>query len=116
MVVPISYVDCQSTVRRFDINLNAAPETDTDADDGYDNSDPSDHEVDGDSDLDMDKVPDDIDDEGANNDGNVNKSSVENLVRCIVVCYDPEAHMLLIDLDATHPIKFSEYPDILSAH
>lgn len=61
----------------------------------------------------MYKVPNDIDDEGANDDGNVNKSSIENLVRCIVICNDPGGHMLLINLDATHPVKFSEYPDIL---
>ncbi|PPD66561.1 hypothetical protein GOBAR_DD36559 [Gossypium barbadense] len=114
MVVSISYVDCQSIVRGFDIDLNVALETD--ADDGTNSSDPSDHEVDGDSDLDVYEVSDDIHDEGANDDGNVNESSVKNLVRHIVICNDPGAHMSLIDLDATHLVKFLEYPDILPAH
>ncbi|KAH1040101.1 hypothetical protein J1N35_041844 [Gossypium stocksii] len=68
------------TVRGFDVNLNVPPEIDMDADDGYDNSDPSNHEVDSDSDLDLDEVPNNIDDEGANDDENVNASSVRNSV------------------------------------
>ncbi|KAH1046369.1 hypothetical protein J1N35_037153 [Gossypium stocksii] len=78
VVVPISYVDSQSTVGKIDIDLSAAPEIDVVGDDGYDSSDPSDQEVDSDSDLDMDDVLDDIDDEYVNNDGNINMSSVEN--------------------------------------
>ncbi|PPR96285.1 hypothetical protein GOBAR_AA24379 [Gossypium barbadense] len=41
-------------------------------------SGPSDHEVDSDNDPDVDEVPDDIDDEGMNDDGNVNVSSIGN--------------------------------------
>ncbi|PPS19818.1 hypothetical protein GOBAR_AA00745 [Gossypium barbadense] len=73
----------------FDIDLNVPPEIDVDADDGYDSSDPSDHEHDGDSDLDLDEVLDDINDEGANDDRNVNASSIRNSVRCIVIRNDP---------------------------
>ena len=47
-------------------------------DDIYNSSDPSDHEVDSESDPDVDEVPDDIDDEGVNDYGNVNVSSVRN--------------------------------------
>ncbi|PPD85720.1 hypothetical protein GOBAR_DD17325 [Gossypium barbadense] len=78
MVVLISYVDNQSTIRGIDIDLNASPETDVVSDDIYHNSDPSNHEVNSDSNLDMDEVPNEIDDEGMNDDENVNTSSVEN--------------------------------------
>ncbi|PPD76345.1 hypothetical protein GOBAR_DD26728 [Gossypium barbadense] len=74
MVVLILYVDSQSTVREIDIDLNAAPETNVVGDNGYDNIYPSDHEVN----SDMDEVPDDIDDECVNNNGNVNASLVRN--------------------------------------
>ncbi|PPS00239.1 hypothetical protein GOBAR_AA20426 [Gossypium barbadense] len=41
-------------------------------------SDPSDHEVDSESDLNVDEVSDNIDDEGVNDDGNVNAFSIGN--------------------------------------
>ncbi|PPE01462.1 hypothetical protein GOBAR_DD01519 [Gossypium barbadense] len=81
MVVPISYVDSQSTIHGIDIDLNAAPETDVVGDDVYYSSDPADHEVDSESDPDVDEVLDDIDDEGVNEDGYINASSVGNQIR-----------------------------------
>ncbi|PPR95357.1 hypothetical protein GOBAR_AA25311 [Gossypium barbadense] len=57
MVAPISYIDSQSTICRIDIDFNAASETDVVGDDGYDSSDSSNHEVDSDSDPDIDKFP-----------------------------------------------------------
>ncbi|PPE00065.1 hypothetical protein GOBAR_DD02922 [Gossypium barbadense] len=78
MVVPTSYIDSQSIVRWIDIDINIAHKTDVVVGDVYNSSDPFDHEVDSDNDLDVDKVPDDIDDEGVNDDGNINASSVEN--------------------------------------
>ncbi|KAK5775117.1 hypothetical protein PVK06_042985 [Gossypium arboreum] len=113
IVVLISYVDSQSIVRGFGVDLNAAPETDADVDDGYDSSDPFDHKVDCDGDPNIDEVSDDIDDEGTNDDRNVNTSSVGNLIRRIVIHNDFGAHTLLINLDAAHVAKFPEYPDIL---
>ena len=80
MVVSISYVDSQSTIHEIDIDLNAAPETDVVGDDGYDSSDPYDQEVDSDSDLAVDEVLDDIDDEDVNDYRNINTSSVENQI------------------------------------
>ncbi|PPS14908.1 hypothetical protein GOBAR_AA05685 [Gossypium barbadense] len=80
MAVLISYVDSQSTVLRSDIDLNAASETDVVGNDRCSSSDASNHEVDNDSDLDVDKILDDIDDKGVNDDGNVNASSVENQI------------------------------------
>ncbi|PPE02954.1 hypothetical protein GOBAR_DD00024 [Gossypium barbadense] len=116
MVVPISYVDSLSTVHEFGIDLNVTSETNADGDDGYDSSDLSDHEVDGNSDPDVDEVSDDINDEDTNEDGNVNMSSVRNPIRCIVTHNDPRAHMLLMDPDVMHVVEFLEYPDILHAY
>ncbi|PPS07589.1 hypothetical protein GOBAR_AA13061 [Gossypium barbadense] len=59
MVVSITYVDSQSTIHGIDIDLNGAPKISVVGDDVYHNSDHSDHEVDSDSDLDVDGVPDD---------------------------------------------------------
>ncbi|PPD85082.1 hypothetical protein GOBAR_DD17981 [Gossypium barbadense] len=98
-------------------NLNPGPrlqlhlvvfKTDADGDDGYDNNDPFDHEVEDCSDLDLDEVLDDIDDEDTNNDENVNVSSVVNLIRGVVIHNDPGAHMSLIDRNTTHATEFSE--------
>ncbi|PPD67555.1 hypothetical protein GOBAR_DD35572 [Gossypium barbadense] len=78
MVAPISYVDSESTIRGIDIDLNVAPDIDVVGDDGYDSSDLCDQEVDSDSDPNVDEVLDDIDNEGMNDDGNINASSVGN--------------------------------------
>ncbi|PPS01111.1 hypothetical protein GOBAR_AA19550 [Gossypium barbadense] len=99
MVVPISYVDSQSTIHGINIDLNAAPETDLVGVDIYHSNDPFDHEVDSDSDLDVDEVLDDIDDVGVNEDGNVNASLVGNQIYCIVIHNNPRAHMSRIDPD-----------------
>ncbi|KAH1091791.1 hypothetical protein J1N35_019048 [Gossypium stocksii] len=89
-VVPRAFVDRRSIICGININPNASPaseninlgprlqihlgviEIDADGDDGYDNNDPSNHEVEDDNDLDLDEVPIFIDDKGANNDRNVN--------------------------------------------
>ncbi|PPS16032.1 hypothetical protein GOBAR_AA04545 [Gossypium barbadense] len=115
MMVPISYVNSQSTIHKIDIGLNVVPKTDVVGDDGYDCSDPSDHNVDSDSDPDMDEVPNDIDDEDMNDNGNVNASLVGNQIRCIVI-HNLGAHMSLIDPNAMHTIEFTEYLDTLLAH
>ncbi|KAK5792549.1 hypothetical protein PVK06_033664 [Gossypium arboreum] len=116
MVVPISYVDSQSTIHGIDIDLNATPETDVVGDDVYHSSDPSDHEVDSESGPDVDEVPDDIDDEGVNDDRNVNTSSVGNQIRRIAIHNNPGVYMSRIDPDAAHAAEFLEYPEILPAH
>ncbi|XP_017617936.2 uncharacterized protein LOC108462504 [Gossypium arboreum] len=116
MVVPVSYVGSQSTIHGTGIDLNAAPETVVVGDDVYHNSDPSDYEVDSESDPDVDEVPDDIDDEGVNEEVNVNAYSVGNQIRRIVIHNNPGAHMSRIDPDATHVAEFPEYPEIQSAH
>ncbi|PPD92864.1 hypothetical protein GOBAR_DD10204 [Gossypium barbadense] len=85
-------------------------------DDGYNNNGPSDHEFKDYSDPNLDEVSDDINDEDANNDGNVNVSSVENLSRGIMIYNDLGAHMLSVDPDVMYSSKFPEYLDILPAH
>ncbi|PPR88851.1 hypothetical protein GOBAR_AA31830 [Gossypium barbadense] len=80
IVTPISYVDSELTICGIDINLNVAPDVDVVGDHGYDSSDSCDQEVDSDSDHDVDEVPDDIDDEYVNDDGNINASFVGNQI------------------------------------
>ncbi|KAH1056876.1 hypothetical protein J1N35_034941 [Gossypium stocksii] len=74
------------------------------------------HEVEDYNDSDLGEVLDDIDDKGANDDGNVKASSVGNTSRCIMIHNDLREHMLIINPDATHAFEFSEYPNILHAH
>ncbi|KAH1046395.1 hypothetical protein J1N35_037179 [Gossypium stocksii] len=116
MVSPISYIDSKSTIRKIDIDLNIAPDIDVVGDDGYNGSDPYDQEVDSDSDPNMEKVLDDINDEDVNDNGNNNASSVGNQIQRIVIHNNPGSHMSLIDPDVTHIVEFPEYPKILPAH
>ncbi|PPR93079.1 hypothetical protein GOBAR_AA20640 [Gossypium barbadense] len=106
---PLSEEDrAQSIIHGIDIDLNAAPETDVVGDDVYHSSDPSDHEVDSDNDPDVDEVPNDINDEGVNEDENVNASSVGNQIHCIVIHNNPRARMSRIDPDTTHVAELLE--------
>ncbi|PPD90085.1 hypothetical protein GOBAR_DD12970 [Gossypium barbadense] len=90
--------------------------TDADGNDEYDNNGSSGHEVEDYSHPDLDDVLDDIDDECANDDRNVNASSVGNPSRGIMVHNDLGAHLSIIDPDATYASEFFEYPDILPTH
>ncbi|PPS19417.1 hypothetical protein GOBAR_AA01155 [Gossypium barbadense] len=72
--------------------------------------------VDSDSDPDMDDVPNDIDNEYVNDDGNINASSVGNQIRRIVIHNNPGLHISLIDPDMAHVTEFLEYPEILLTH
>ncbi|PPS15589.1 hypothetical protein GOBAR_AA04983 [Gossypium barbadense] len=109
MVVSISYVDSQLTIHEIDIDLNAAPETDVVGDDVYHSSDPSYHEVDSESDPDVDEVPDDIDDEGVNDDRNVNSSSVGNQIRRIVIHNNPGAFQCAIAANFQRDYKNADW-------
>ncbi|PPS13618.1 hypothetical protein GOBAR_AA06975 [Gossypium barbadense] len=133
-VVPRVYIDRRSTLCGIGIDFNAPPtsenlnlgsclqihpvviETDADGDDVYDNNGSFDHEIEEYSDLDLDEVLDDINNESANDDRNVNASSIRNPNRGIMICNDPRVHMSIMDPNAMHASKFSEYPDILLAH
>ncbi|KAK5774576.1 hypothetical protein PVK06_042431 [Gossypium arboreum] len=116
MVAPISYVDSESTIREIDINLSVTPDMDVVGDDSYDSSDPCYQEVDSDSDPDMNDVPDDVDDEDMNDDGNINASLVGNQMRHVVIHNNLGPHMSLIDPATTHVAEFPEYPEILPTH
>ncbi|PPS18913.1 hypothetical protein GOBAR_AA01652 [Gossypium barbadense] len=72
--------------------------------------------VDSESDPDVDEIPDDIDDEGVNEEVNVNASSIGNQIRRIVIHNNPKAHMSRIDPDTAYAVEFPEYPKIQSAH
>ncbi|PPR94145.1 hypothetical protein GOBAR_AA26532 [Gossypium barbadense] len=116
MVAPISYVDSKSTIRGINIDLNVTPDIDVVGDDGYDSSDPCDQEVYSDSDSDVEEIPDDIDKEDVNDDGNISASSVENQIQRIVIHNNPRPHMSLISPDAVRIAEFPKYPEILLAH
>ncbi|PPD97882.1 hypothetical protein GOBAR_DD05084 [Gossypium barbadense] len=79
-------------------------------------SDPVDHEVDSESNPNVDEVSDDIDDEGVNEDGNVNASSVGNQIHHIVIHNNLVAYMSRIGPNAARAVEFLEYREILPAH
>ncbi|PPD74000.1 hypothetical protein GOBAR_DD29071 [Gossypium barbadense] len=76
MVAPISYVDSESTMGGIGIDLNITPDIDVVGGEEESGSDHWDEEVDNDGDPNVDDVPDDIDAEDVNNDGNIDASSV----------------------------------------
>ncbi|XP_016736168.2 uncharacterized protein [Gossypium hirsutum] len=111
MVALISYVNSELTIGGIGIDLDITPDVDVvggkeGASDHYD------EDVDSDGDLDVDDVPDDIDDEYVNNDGNINASSVGNQMRRILM----HNNIGFIDLDAAHVTEFPEYPEIVPPH
>ncbi|PPE00585.1 hypothetical protein GOBAR_DD02407 [Gossypium barbadense] len=124
----------RSSIRGFNIDLNTTPvsenlnpslglqihpeliETDTDGEDRYDNHGPFDHEVEDYSDPDLDKVLDDINDEGTNDDGNVYASTIGNPSQGIIVCNDLGDHILIVDPDTIYAYEFPKYSDVLLAY
>ncbi|KAK5792861.1 hypothetical protein PVK06_033987 [Gossypium arboreum] len=98
--VPRVSVDRRSSVRGFDIDLNVGCSYQY----GKGFSDP-----------DLDNIVDDINDEGPN-DGNDHSPTIENPSCGIVIRYNPEAYMSIVDPDAIHASEFPEYPDIIPTH
>ncbi|PPE00702.1 hypothetical protein GOBAR_DD02281 [Gossypium barbadense] len=98
------------------IDLNITPDIDVVGGEEECGSDHCDEKVDSNGDPDVDDVPDDIDDEDVNNDGNINASSVKNQMRRILIHNNPGPHMSLIDPDAAYVTEFSEYPEIVHPH
>lgn len=90
--------------------------TGTDGEDGYDNNIRSDHEVEDYSNLDLDEILDDIDDEGVNDDKKVSESSVRNLSRGIIIPNDSRAHMSNVNPNVMHASEFPEYLKILHVY
>ncbi|PPD99742.1 hypothetical protein GOBAR_DD03214 [Gossypium barbadense] len=68
------------------------------------------------TDLDLDEVSNNIDDEGANKGEDVHPLSVRNSSCGIAIRNDLGAHMLSVDLDAALASNFREYLDIISSH
>ncbi|KAH1033146.1 hypothetical protein J1N35_045320 [Gossypium stocksii] len=88
-------------------------EIDADGENRFDTNGHFDHECEDFSDFDLDEIPDDIDDEGSNDDENVYVPSIENSSHSIVIRNDLGVHMLNVDFDATHASKCF---DIILAH
>ncbi|PPD83582.1 hypothetical protein GOBAR_DD19479 [Gossypium barbadense] len=68
------------------------------------------------SNLDLDEVPDDIDDEGAMEGQDVHPQSVRNTRFDIVIWNDLGAHMSSIEPDMALVYEFPEYLDIVPTH
>ncbi|KAH1055285.1 hypothetical protein J1N35_033350 [Gossypium stocksii] len=68
------------------------------------------------SDLDVDKVPNNIDDKGPEEVEDVHGPSFNNPSRGIILRNEPRDDMLNVDPNATHVFEFPEYADIVHAH
>ncbi|KAK5825774.1 hypothetical protein PVK06_020640 [Gossypium arboreum] len=141
--VPRVSVDRRSSVRSFDIDLNVrcldqysgeaistwpknlphvvlqihpvVIETNAHGEDGFDKNCHFNHEGEDFSDPDVDDIPDDIENKGAN-DENDFTPSFRNLSHGIVICNNLEAYVSIIDPDRKHASDFLEYLDIIPAH
>ncbi|PPD70245.1 hypothetical protein GOBAR_DD32875 [Gossypium barbadense] len=68
------------------------------------------------SDLDIDEVPDDIDDEGPEKVEDAHTHFFSNPSRGIILWNDPKGDMLSIGLDTTHASEFLQYTVKVHAH
>ncbi|PPR93497.1 hypothetical protein GOBAR_AA27178 [Gossypium barbadense] len=80
------------------------------------NGEDSNQDVEDFSDLDVDEVPDDIDDEGPKEVEYVHGPSFSNPSRGIILQNEPGGDMLNIDPDIARASEFLEYVDIVPAH
>ncbi|KAL1086672.1 hypothetical protein V6Z11_D08G129200 [Gossypium hirsutum] len=87
-----------------------------DGDEGFDNEDQSYHDFEEISNLDLDEVPDDINDEGAMEGQDVHPQSVRKTRFDIVIWNDLGAHMSSIEPDMALLYEFPEYLDIVPTH
>ncbi|KAK5812270.1 hypothetical protein PVK06_027697 [Gossypium arboreum] len=87
-------------------------ETDALGEDRFDNNDNSNPKCEDFSDLNLDDVPEDINDKGS---VGVNDYAflVENQSRGIIIRNDLRAHMSIVDPNVTYAFEFPEYPDII---
>ncbi|KAK5836439.1 hypothetical protein PVK06_012227 [Gossypium arboreum] len=90
-------------------------EIDAHGEDGSDNNGRSNHESEDFSDLDVDNVLDDIDEERVD-DENDYAPSIGNPSHGTVIHNDLGAHISVINLDAMHAFEIPEYSDIIPAH
>ncbi|PPD83256.1 hypothetical protein GOBAR_DD19810 [Gossypium barbadense] len=68
------------------------------------------------NDSDLDKVPNNIDNEGTEEGEDVHPLSIENPSRDIVIWSNLGDHMMSIDPDTILALEFPEYPDIIHAY
>ncbi|PPD69220.1 hypothetical protein GOBAR_DD33902 [Gossypium barbadense] len=116
MVAPISYVDSESTMGGIGIDLNITPDIDVVPGEEEGGSNHWDEYVDSDGDPDVDDVPNDIDAEDVNNNGNIDASSVGDQMRRILIHNNLGPQMSLIDPETAYVAEFSEYPEIVHPH
>ncbi|PPS02940.1 hypothetical protein GOBAR_AA17724 [Gossypium barbadense] len=90
-------------------------ETNAHGEDRFDKNCRFNHEGEDFSDPDVDDIPDDIENEGAN-DENDYTPSFRNPSHGIVICNNLEAYVSIIDPDRKHASDFLEYLDIIPAH
>ncbi|KAH1047471.1 hypothetical protein J1N35_038255 [Gossypium stocksii] len=68
------------------------------------------------SDLDLNEVQDDINDEGTSDDDNVYAPPLRTSTHGIVIQNDTSTHMLSINHDVAHAFEFPKYPDIIPSY
>lgn len=90
--------------------------TEADVRERTNNGEDFDQDVEDFSDPDVDKVPDDIDDEGLEEVEDVHGPSFSNPGHRIVLQNEPGGDMLNVDPNAVHASKFLEHADIVPAH
>ncbi|KAH1065626.1 hypothetical protein J1N35_030613 [Gossypium stocksii] len=89
---------------------------DVDDEEGLDNEGGFNHQGKDFSGHDIDKVSDDINEEGTCDDDIVYAFSLKNPAQSIVIQNYPPIYMLSIDPNATHAFEFLKYPDIIRSH
>ncbi|PPD87842.1 hypothetical protein GOBAR_DD15220 [Gossypium barbadense] len=87
-----------------------------DGDKGSDNEEQSHQDNEDFSDLNLEDIPEDIDDESAVEGENVHLHSTGNTRSSIVIYNNPRAFMSDVDLDAMLAREFPEYQNIMLAH
>ncbi|PPR96351.1 hypothetical protein GOBAR_AA24316 [Gossypium barbadense] len=68
------------------------------------------------TDLVLDKVLDDTNDKGIDDDENINNPSLGNPTQGIVIWNDHSAYILSVDPNVAYASEFQEYPNIIPSH
>ncbi|KAK5840153.1 hypothetical protein PVK06_009036 [Gossypium arboreum] len=89
---------------------------DEDGEEGPNNDDHFHHDDEDFSDLDLDEVPENINDKGTEEAENVHPLSVGNPSHGLVIRNDTRAYMLSVDSNVTLASEFPKYPHIIPTH
>ncbi|KAH1130265.1 hypothetical protein J1N35_001643 [Gossypium stocksii] len=112
--------ECSHNIQNSFPRLEIHPEvlaTREDVDEGSDNDDHSHHDPNDDfSDIDLDDIPEDIDDEGPVEGENANPYWAGNTGPGIIIRNNPGSFMTYVDPDAAVAREFPEYTNIVPAH